>query len=98
MSQTRLIAGAMSGTSADGVDVVIGRIFEDQVAGFFALPAVPNRSEVFFRSVEIADLMFCLSMLRHGLITEEMTQEAKRGSVAYLGSYFPAKLPRKKRS
>ena len=42
--------------------------------------------------------MFCLSMLRHGVITEEMTQEAKRGSVAYLGSYFPAKLPRKKRS
>jgi len=79
-------------------DVVIGRIFEDQVASFFVLPAVPNRSEVFFRSVEIADLMFCLSMLRHGLITEEMTREAKRGSVAYLGSYFPAKLPRKKRS
>jgi anhydro-N-acetylmuramic acid kinase len=26
MSQTRLIAGAMSGTSADGVDVVIGRV------------------------------------------------------------------------
>src|SRR5215212_3391282 len=26
MSQTRLIAGAMSGTSADGVDVVIARI------------------------------------------------------------------------
>ncbi|MDB6092191.1 MAG: transcriptional regulator, TetR family [Gammaproteobacteria bacterium] len=78
-------------------DVVIGRIFEDQVANFFVLPVVPNRSEVFFRSVEIADLMFCLSMIGHGLITEEMTQEAKRGAVAYLGSYFPAKLPRKKR-
>jgi hypothetical protein len=36
-------------------------------------------------------------MLGHGMITEEMTQEAKRGAVAYLGSYFPAKLPRKKR-
>ncbi|MGH8136597.1 MAG: TetR/AcrR family transcriptional regulator [Steroidobacteraceae bacterium] len=78
-------------------DVVIGRIFEDQVATFFVLPVVPNRSDVFFRSIEIADLMFCLSMLGHGMITEEMTQEAKRGAVAYLGSYFPAKLPRKRR-
>lgn len=78
-------------------DVVIGRIFENQVAGFFVLPPVPNRSDVFFRSIEIADLMFCLSMLGHGMITEEMTLEAKRGAVAYLGSYLRAKLPRKKR-
>jgi AcrR family transcriptional regulator len=78
-------------------DAVIGRIFEEQVASFFVLPVLPNRSDIFFRSIEIADLMFCLSMLGHGMITEEMTQEAKRGAVAYLGSYFPAKLPRKKR-
>jgi AcrR family transcriptional regulator len=79
-------------------DVVIGRIFEDQVANFFVLPAIPNRSEIFFRSVEIADLMFCLSMLRHGVIIEEMTEEAKRGAIAYLRSYIPEKLPKIRRS
>jgi AcrR family transcriptional regulator len=78
-------------------DVVLGRMFEDHVATFFELPSIPGRSEIFFRSVEIADLMFCLSMLGHGGITEEMNREAKRAAVAYLASYMPRILPRKKR-
>lgn len=78
-------------------DVVLGRIFEDHVAVFFELPAIPKRSELFFRSVEIADLMFCLSMLGHGGITDEMNREAKRAAVAYLASYMPLSLPRKRR-
>ena len=78
-------------------DVVIGRMFEDHVSSFFELPSIPGRSEIFFRAIEIADLMFCLSMLGHGDITEEMNSEAKRAAVAYLGSYIPATLPRRKR-
>jgi AcrR family transcriptional regulator len=78
-------------------DVVIGHVFEDHVSRFFELPALPRRGEIFFRAVEIADLMFCLSMLKHGHIVEEMTQEAKRASIAYLASYLPAILPTRKR-
>jgi AcrR family transcriptional regulator len=79
-------------------DVVIGKVFEDHIAAFFVLPPLPRRSDIFFRAVEIADLMFCLSMLGHGEITDEMTQEAKRAAVAYLASYMPMTLPRKKRA
>jgi AcrR family transcriptional regulator len=76
-------------------DVVIGKVFEDHVAALFVLPPLPHRSDIFFRAVEIADLMFCLSMLGHREITEEMTSEAKRAAIAYLASYMPATLPRK---
>ena len=41
--------------------------------------------------------MFCLSMLGHGGITKEMNREAKRATVAYLASYIPKILLRKKR-
>jgi AcrR family transcriptional regulator len=78
-------------------DVVIGKVFEDHIADVFVLPPLPQRSDIFFRAIEIADLMFCLSMLGHAEITEEMTQEAKRAAVAYLASYIPVTLPRKKR-
>ena len=78
-------------------DVAIGKVFEEHVASFFALPALENRSRVFFRAVEIADLMFCLSVLENGTITPEMGAEASRAAVAYLESYFPASLPRKTR-
>ena len=78
-------------------DVLIGRVFEDHVAASFILPALPHRSEIFFRAVEIADLMFCLAMLGHGEITVEMTTEAKRAAIAYLESYISAALPPRRR-
>jgi AcrR family transcriptional regulator len=79
-------------------DVLIGKVFEDHVTASFVLPSLPQRSEIFFRAVEIADLMFCLAMLSHGEITDEMTSEAKRAANAYLASYIPAALPRRKHS
>jgi AcrR family transcriptional regulator len=76
-------------------DAAVGRIYERHIDSVFELPAIPARSTVFFRSVEIADLMFSLSVLEHGSITPEMAQEASRAMCAYLRCYIPEKLPRR---
>jgi len=76
-------------------DVAIGRIAETHLARFFILPEIPERSRIFFRAVEIGDLMFCLSVMEHGSITKEMCGEAIRAACAYLESYFTATLPRR---
>jgi len=77
-------------------DVAIGRLFEKHVGNFFLLPQIADRSRIFFRAVEISDLMFCLSVLESGHVTDEMYREADRACVAYLGSYLPARLPLRK--
>jgi AcrR family transcriptional regulator len=78
-------------------DEALGGIYEQQLQAFFELPEIPNRARVFFHAVEIADLMFGLSVLENGEITDEMSAEATRAAVAYLGTYLPAKLPRRRR-
>ena len=77
-------------------DVTLGQIFERQVDAHFELPDIADRSAIFFRAVEIAGLMFCLSFIDHGRITKDMMVEATRAAVAYLGLYIPAKLPRRR--
>jgi AcrR family transcriptional regulator len=74
-------------------DARIGKLFEQQIESRFVLPERPARSAIFFRAVEIADLMFSLSMLEHGAITHEMTEEAVRAVIGYLRAHFPASLP-----
>jgi AcrR family transcriptional regulator len=78
-------------------DVAIGKLYEQHLDEFFVLPDLPERSRVFFRAVEIADLMFSLSVLEHGTITPAMCAEADRAGIAYLASYLPASLPRRNR-
>lgn len=77
-------------------DVALGGIFAQQINAHFELPAVADQSGIFFRAVEIAGLMFCLSFVDHGRITRGMMQEATRAANAYLGLYIPAKLPRRR--
>lgn len=76
-------------------DAAVGRIYERHIDSVFELPEIPARSTIFFRSVEIADLMFSLSVLEHGSITPQMAQEATRAMCAYLRCYIPEKLPRR---
>jgi AcrR family transcriptional regulator len=78
-------------------DAALGSIHEQQIDRIFVLPEIPNRSAIFFRAVEIADLMFMLSVLEHGRITPEMQREATRAMCAYLRCEIPADLPRRKR-
>lgn len=62
---------------------------------YFALPSLPATHDLFFRAIQIADLMFCLSVADHGTITPEMLAEASRAACAYLGLYLPRHLPRR---
>ena len=78
-------------------DKQIARLFEEQIESRFALPARKARTEIFFRAVEIADLMFSLSMLEHGAITASMTEEAVSAVVGYLRAHFPETLPHRAR-
>jgi AcrR family transcriptional regulator len=78
-------------------DAAVSRIYERHIESFFVLPQLPQRSTVFFRAVEIADLMFSLSVLEHGKITADMAEEATRAMCAYLRCYVPEELPRLKR-
>lgn len=74
-------------------DIAIARLQEEHIASVFELPPIPHRSQLFYRAVEIADLMFCLSMLEQGSLTKEMCREAARAAAAYLAIYLPAALP-----
>jgi AcrR family transcriptional regulator len=76
-------------------DVVLGRIVDEQLASKFELPPMLDRPKLFFRALELADVMLCLSMIEHGRITKEYADEGCRAGLAYLGTYLPQKLPRK---
>lgn len=78
-------------------DFALGGIVQQQLQAFFELPALPNAPQIFFRAVEIADLMFGLSLLESDTITAEMGAEAERAVVAYLATYLPARLRRRPR-
>jgi len=78
-------------------DVRLGRLYEQHVAEFFVLPPIAERAQIFFRAVEIADLMFSLSVIEYGTITRAMCAEADRAGIAYLESYLTSRLPRTRR-
>ena len=75
-------------------DKRIAKLFEEHIEARFVLPRGSGRTATFFRAVEIADLMFSLSMLEHGSITPQMTEEAIRAVTGYLKAHLPASLPR----
>lgn len=81
--------------SSRNADVVHGAVFESQIDRQFVLPSFPNQDRVFFRAVESIDLMFGLSLIEHGELTEEMIVEAKTIACAYLGVYIPRSLHRR---
>lgn len=71
----------------------IGDAIEAAFNETFQLPNIPNKQEVFFVYVEIVDLIFTLSVIEHGYITEHAVEEAQRAGKAYLRCYIPDVLP-----
>jgi AcrR family transcriptional regulator len=81
--------------SSRSADIETSGIIEQHLDKIFVLPDVPNRSRLFFRSVEVADLMFGLSLFEYGELRREMIEEAKKISCAYLALYIPRILHRR---
>lgn len=77
-------------------DMVTSRLVEELIDTQFILPAIPDRSRIFFHAVEAADLMFGLSLLESGRLGDDMVEEAKRMSCAYLALYLPKHMPRRR--
>lgn len=76
-------------------DKRLSQNIEQAFSQHFELPNLPNRSNKFFYFTEIVDLMLSLSEIYHGNIVNEMIDEAKIASKAYLATFLPKILPRK---
>lgn len=76
-------------------DVRLASVFRDKIETYFVLPESEHWDVIFFRAVEIADVMFTLSVLEHGKMTAEMTAEAVRASIGYLRAHVPETLERR---
>lgn len=70
-------------------DYRFGEYLLAQVGRQFELPPLDNGRVIFFKAVQVADLMFSLSVFDHGRVTEEALGEAEAATIAYLGLYLP---------
>ncbi len=76
-------------------DRLIGAELKKMFEMYYVLPSIPNELDVFFYTIEIIDLFYCLSMIRHNEVTEEMGEEAILAATSYLRNYLPVVLPRR---
>lgn len=77
-------------------DKAVSNVIRDAFARYFELPELPEDYDVFFHFMEICDVLLSLSVIEHGRITPPMVEEAKRAGKAYLGTYLPPVLKRRK--
>jgi len=76
-------------------DRSIGILLKTLIDSHFVVPDIPDSEGVFFRAIEIADLMFMLSVREHDALTDFYATEARRAACAYLDLYLPPILPRR---
>jgi hypothetical protein len=62
---------------------------------YFILPEFNNRSQIFILSTKIVHLFLSISVIQHGMITDELIEEAKTAFTGYLKMYLPEKLERR---
>ncbi len=73
-------------------DERIGELFEEIISRHFVFQPFPKHKEVFFHATEIVDLLLSLSMIKYGVIRDDMVAEAKKAGIAYLREYLPREL------
>lgn len=66
------------------VAAVMSEIFSEH----FKSPADTDLESVFYYFIEITDLMFSLSVIEHGEITDDMIRQAQLAGIGYLANFF----------
>jgi AcrR family transcriptional regulator len=69
-------------------DRAVGNVMYEVFAEHFELPETDEMRNAFYYFIEITDLIFTLSVIEHGGITDAMLAEAKRAGIGYLGTYL----------
>jgi AcrR family transcriptional regulator len=59
----------------------------------FVMPDIPDLRDRLVEVIVINDAIWSLSIHRHGLITDEMEEQARRARIAYSRTFLPEYLP-----
>ena len=69
-------------------DREVGTVMYEVFSSYFAIPDTEEMRNAFYYFIELTDVIFTLSVIEHGEITEEMLGEARRAGVGYLATYL----------
>ena len=72
--------------------VTAGRSIE-LMTQMFVMPEIPDLHDRLVEVIVINDAIWSLSIHRHGLITDEMEEQARRARIAYSRTFLPEYLP-----
>ncbi len=70
-------------------DIVMAKRGIEQMRAMFVVPYVPDLIARSIELIVINDALWALSIHRHGTITEEMEEQARRARLAYARTFFP---------
>lgn len=76
-------------------DAIMARRGIERMGQLFVLPDRPDMLERTIEVIVISDALWALSFYRHGTITLEMEEQARRARIAYSRTYLPEYLPRR---
>jgi len=69
-------------------DREVAQVMSDLFSTHFNVPSDTDLNSVFYHFIEITDLIFTLSVIEHGEITDAMIQEARFAGIGYLANFF----------
>lgn len=76
-------------------DAIIAAKSIELMKRLFELPPVPDLLDRWVELIVINDAIWALSIHRHGTITDEMEEQARRARTAYTRTFLPEYLPRR---
>jgi len=74
-------------------DQVVGEVMYGAFARYFEIPDSEGMRTAFYYFIEITDLLFTLSVIENGEITDTMLAEAKRAGIGYLSTWLEEDIP-----